>query len=115
MANSPQSRKRARQAETRRQRNASQRSRVRTTIKKVRSAIDSGDAKAAAEALDAAVPVIDRMANRGIMHPKPSRPPQVPIERRHQEHRPESRLRLILNAGQTSTKLSRCISSGSRT
>ena len=69
MANSPQSRKRARQAETRRQRNASQRSRVRTTIKKVRSAIDSGDAKAAAEALDAAVPVIDRMANRGIMHP----------------------------------------------
>ena len=69
MANSPQSRKRARQAETRRQRNASQRSRVRTSIKKVRGAIDSGDAKAAAEALDAAVPVIDRMANRGIMHP----------------------------------------------
>ena len=69
MANSPQSRKRARQAETRRQRNASQRSMVRTTIKKVRAAIADGDAKAAAEALDAAVPVIDRMANRGIMHP----------------------------------------------
>ena len=69
MANSPQSRKRARQAETRRQRNASQRSMVRTTIKKVRGAIVNGDAKAAAEALDAAVPVIDRMANRGIMHP----------------------------------------------
>ena len=69
MANSPQSRKRARQAETRRQRNASQRSMVRTTIKKVRGAIADGDAKAAAEALDAAVPVIDRMANRGIMHP----------------------------------------------
>ena len=69
MANSPQSRKRARQAETRRQRNASQRSMVRTTIKKVRGAIADGDAKAAAKALDAAVPVIDRMANRGIMHP----------------------------------------------
>ena len=69
MANSPQSRKRARQAETRRQRNASQRSMVRTTIKKVRGAIANGDAKAATEALDAAVPVIDRMANRGIMHP----------------------------------------------
>ena len=69
MANSPQSRKRARQAETRRRRNASQRSTVRTTIKKVRGAIAGGDAKAAAEALDAAVPVIDRMANRGIMHP----------------------------------------------
>ncbi len=69
MANSPQSRKRARQAETRRQRNASQRSMVRTSIKKVRGAIADGDAKAAAEALDAAVPVIDRMANRGIMHP----------------------------------------------
>ncbi|MXW52306.1 MAG: 30S ribosomal protein S20 [Gammaproteobacteria bacterium] len=69
MANSPQSRKRARQAETRRRRNASQRSMVRTSIKKVRGAIANGDAKAAAEALDAAVPVIDRMANRGIMHP----------------------------------------------
>ncbi len=69
MANSPQSRKRARQAEARRQRNASQRSMVRTTIKKVRGAIADGDAKAAAKALDAAVPVIDRMANRGIMHP----------------------------------------------
>ncbi len=69
MANSPQSRKRARQAETRRQRNASQRSMVRTTIKKVRGAIADGDAKAATEALEAAVPVIDRMANRGIMHP----------------------------------------------
>ena len=68
MANSPQSRKRARQAETRRRRNASQRSMVRTTIKKVRGAIADGDATAAAEALDAAVPVIDRMANRGIMH-----------------------------------------------
>ena len=69
MANSPQSRKRARQAEARRRRNASQRSMVRTSIKKVRGAIADGDAKAAAEALDAAVPVIDRMANRGIMHP----------------------------------------------
>ena len=69
MANSPQSRKRARQAETRRRRNASQRSMVRTTIKKVRVAIADGDAKAATEALEAAVPVIDRMANRGIMHP----------------------------------------------
>ena len=69
MANSPQSRKRARQAESRRQRNASQRSMARTTIKKVRGAIADGDANAAAEALDAAVPVIDRMANRGIMHP----------------------------------------------
>ena len=69
MANSPQSRKRARQAETRRQRNASQRSRVRTGIKKVRGAIASGDAQAASEALDAAVPIIDRMAHRGILHP----------------------------------------------
>ena len=68
MANSPQSRKRARQAETRRQRNASQRSMVRTGIKKVRGAIAKGDAEGAAEAFDAAVPVIDRMARRGILH-----------------------------------------------
>ena len=68
MANSSQSRKRARQAETRRQRNASQRSMARTYVKRVRGAIADGDAKAAAEAFEAAVPVIDRMAQRGIMH-----------------------------------------------
>lgn len=41
---------------------------VRTSIKKVRAAIDQKDQKAAAEAYQAAVPVIDRMAEKGIIH-----------------------------------------------
>ena len=68
MANSSQSRKRARQAETRRQRNASQRSKVRTYIKKVQAAIASGDSAQASAALAEATPIIDRMAAKGIMH-----------------------------------------------
>ena len=68
MANSPQARKRARQAEKRRRHNASLRSLVRTMIKKVNAAIDSGDAEQAKAAYGEAVPVIDRMANKGIIH-----------------------------------------------
>ena len=68
MANSPQARKRARQAETRRRHNASQRSMVRTYIKRVNAAIESGDQAAASQALASAVPVIDRMVGKGIMH-----------------------------------------------
>lgn len=68
MANSPQARKRAKQGETRRRHNASFRSMVRTQIKKVDTAIQEGDHAAATEAYNAAVPVIDRMADRGIIH-----------------------------------------------
>ena len=68
MANSPQARKRARQAEKRRAHNSSLRSLVRTVIKKVAAAINSGDAAAAKTAYENAVPVIDRMADKGIIH-----------------------------------------------
>jgi small subunit ribosomal protein S20 len=68
VANSPQARKRARQAETRRKHNASLRSMVRTYLKKVISAIASGDAEAAKVAYAAATPIIDRMADKGIIH-----------------------------------------------
>ena len=68
MANSPQARKRARQNEKRRRHNASFRSMVRTYIKKVRSAIDGKDFEAANKAYQDAVPVIDRMAEKGIIH-----------------------------------------------
>ena len=68
MANSPQAKKRARQAEKRRAHNASLRSLVRTNIKKVVAAIDAGDAEQAQAAYTAAVPVIDRMADKGIIH-----------------------------------------------
>ncbi len=68
MANSPQARKRARQAETRRGRNAGQRSMFRTYVKKVVYAIEAGEKATAEEAFKAAVPVIDRMCNKGLLH-----------------------------------------------
>ena len=68
MANSPQAKKRARQAVKRRAHNASLRSLVRTVIKKVNAAVISGDAEQAKAAYDNAVPVIDRMADKGIIH-----------------------------------------------
>ena len=68
MANSLQARKRARQSEVRRRHNASFRSMVRTQIKKVDSAIEGGDHAKAVEAYKTMVPVIDRMADRGIIH-----------------------------------------------
>lgn len=68
MANSPQARKRARQAETRRRHNAGMRSFTRTVIKKVLSAIETGNHEEAQAAYNAAVPVIDRMADKGLLH-----------------------------------------------
>lgn len=68
MANSAQARKRARQNTKRRQQTASQRSMVRTYIKRVVAAIDSKDYAAATESYKRAVPVIDRMADKGIIH-----------------------------------------------
>lgn len=49
-------------------RNASQRSMVRTYIKRVDAAIEAGDSDAAKAALQVAIPVIDKMAQKGIMH-----------------------------------------------
>lgn len=68
MANSPQARKRARQAETRRQRNMAQRSTLRTFIKKVVKAIREGDKDAATQAFKEAAPRIDRAARKGLIH-----------------------------------------------
>ena len=68
MANSAQARKRARQAEKHRQLNASQRSTMRTYLKKVLNSIESGDKEAAAAAYKAAVPYLDSAANKGLIH-----------------------------------------------
>ena len=68
MANSAQARKRARQAEDHRQRNAAQRSEMRTHIKNVQQAIESGDKASATEAYKLAVPVIDNTVNQGLVH-----------------------------------------------
>lgn len=67
MAHSLSARKRARQSERNRRRNASQRSHVRTAIKNVQKAIASGDKTAAEAAYKSAVPAIDRSVAKGIM------------------------------------------------
>jgi small subunit ribosomal protein S20 len=67
VANSPQARKRAKQNDKQRARNAIMRSLVRTKMKQVLAAVSAGDYAPAQEALSAAVPVIDRMANKGII------------------------------------------------
>ena len=68
MANSAQAKKRARQAEVSRKRNASQRSAMRTRVKALKRAIDAGDKDQAAAEFKAAVPVLDRMARKGLIH-----------------------------------------------
>jgi small subunit ribosomal protein S20 len=68
VANFPQSRKRARQSAKARKHNASLRSMVRTYIKKVVAAIEAKDLEAAKAAYTQAVPVIDRIADKGIIH-----------------------------------------------
>jgi small subunit ribosomal protein S20 len=68
LANSPQALKRARQSENRRQQNASQRSTLRTFVKKVVKAIRAGDKEVAAQAYREAVPRIDSAARKGLIH-----------------------------------------------
>lgn len=68
MANSRQARKRARQNEQSRRLNSSQKSAMRTFIKKVDAAIEAGDAEAAKAAFQKAQPLIDRAARKGLVH-----------------------------------------------
>jgi len=68
MANTAQAKKRARQAEKNRIRNSGQRSNLRTFIKKVIVAIESGDVEQAKAAYATAVPIIDSAVNKGILH-----------------------------------------------
>ncbi|MHC4222128.1 MAG: 30S ribosomal protein S20 [Planctomycetota bacterium] len=67
MANSPSAKKRASQAEQRRQRNASKRSMMRTYIKATVAAIASADKAAAEAAYKKVVPVLDSSAGSGII------------------------------------------------
>ncbi|MGI9295922.1 MAG: 30S ribosomal protein S20 [Pseudomonadales bacterium] len=67
MANSLQARKRARQTVARRSLRTGQRSMVRTCIKNVIAAIEAGDQTAAKAAYASAVPIIDRMADKGVI------------------------------------------------
>ena len=68
MANSPQARKRAKQNTVRRLRNHSQRSAVRTAIKKLDAAIETGDKEAANAAYLSSVSIIDKATVKGLHH-----------------------------------------------
>ncbi len=68
MANTPQSKKRARQNEARFAVNKARRSRIRTYLRKVEEAIASGDKNAAVAALRAAQPELMRGVTKGVMH-----------------------------------------------
>ena len=68
MANSPQTRKRARQNVTRNLRNRSYRSSIRTSIKSLLKAVSDGDKEAAPKAYQTVSSVIDKGTNKGLMH-----------------------------------------------
>ena len=68
MANIASARKRARQAEKRRQHNAALRSELRSAIRNVRKSIEAGDKKAARTVLQRATSVIDSIADKRIIH-----------------------------------------------
>ncbi len=85
MANTPQAKKRAIQNEKTRQHNTSLRSMVRTKLKKVIFAIDAGNTEVANAAYAVAEPVIDRMADKGIL-------------RKHKAARHTIRLTIQINA-----------------
>ncbi len=67
MANIKSAKKRARQAIKRRAHNVAMRSRVRTAVRNVVKAVESGNKDAAKASFAAVVPEIDRMAGKGIL------------------------------------------------
>jgi small subunit ribosomal protein S20 len=68
MANTAQTKKRARQNDTQRIHNASLRSTLRTALKKITKAILLGDKKVAKKAFNENVAVIDKIADKKIIH-----------------------------------------------
>jgi len=70
VANHKSAEKRNRQAQIRRMRNRINRSKMKTVIKTLNSAIESGSAEEAKSALTAAVPVIAKTASKGTIHKK---------------------------------------------
>ncbi len=68
MANSKQAKKRLRQAVGRTEINRARRSRMRNQVRKVETAIASGDKAAAETAFHVVEPVLARMGQRGTVH-----------------------------------------------
>jgi len=68
MPNHKSAEKRVRQSEKRRVINRSHRTKVRTYIKKLRSALDSGSQQDVAKILPEAISVIDKSVQKGVLH-----------------------------------------------
>jgi small subunit ribosomal protein S20 len=68
VANTAQAKKRAKQAEKHRLHNTSLRSRMRTLLKKVHNTIATGDKAQAEQAYKSAIPALDGMVNKGLIH-----------------------------------------------
>lgn len=68
MANTPQSKKRARQSVRNQDVNKARRSRIRTFLRKVEEAIASGSQEHASAALKAAQPELARGITKGVLH-----------------------------------------------
>lgn len=68
MANTKSAEKRNRQNEQNRLRNRAHRSRLRTAIKKLRTAVAGGDAEAAKQLLPETLSIIDKTAQKGVIH-----------------------------------------------
>ena len=70
MANHKSAEKRNRQSQVRRARNRVNRSKMKTAIKNLNSAIEAGSVDEAKDALASAVPVIAKTASKGTIHKK---------------------------------------------
>ena len=68
MANIKSQIKRIKTNEKARQRNVAVRSALKTTVRRFRTAADSGDAAAAAAALQVAAKALDKAASKGVIH-----------------------------------------------
>lgn len=68
MANTKSAEKRNRQSVKQRERNRAHRSRLRTAIKSLRSAVASGDAAKANEILPVTLGIIDKIAQKKVIH-----------------------------------------------
>ncbi len=84
MANTASARKRIRQTARRTERNQARKSRMRTFVKKVETAIDSGDKTQAAAALQAAQPETAACRRQGCDPPQHHRTQDLPHVQAHQ-------------------------------
>jgi small subunit ribosomal protein S20 len=68
VANTKSAEKAARQAQKHRERNVALRSRMRSAVRKVTAAVEEGNKEVAGTSYRAAVPVIDALVNKQIIH-----------------------------------------------